>query len=58
MENRKVQGYREPLMIIAAARGGIRFEMLINTAVRVGDKEGMIGRKTVELNRNQTPDLG
>ena len=58
MENRKVQGYREPLMIIAAAGGGIRFEMLINTAVRVGDKEGMIGRKTVELNRNQTPDLG
>ena len=53
-----MQGYREPLMIIAAAGGGIRFEMLINTAVRVGDKEGMIGRKTVELNRNQTPDLG
>ena len=35
-----------------------RSAMFNTTSIRVGDAEGRIGRKTVELNQNQTPDRG
>ena len=62
MEKRTEKWYRYPAVMTPEAGGGTRLRMLTITAGRVGDEEGrrrmMIGRKTAELNRNQTPDQG
>ena len=58
MSKRTELGDREPMEIMAAVGGGTRSGMLTTTVVRVGDEEGRRGRKTAELNRNQTPDRG
>ena len=46
--------------MMAAVGVGTRSGMLMTTTGRVGDvyEEVRRGRKTVELNRNQTPDQG
>ena len=47
------QGYRDPAVTTSAVVGETRSGMLMTTACGVVDKEG---RKTTELNQNQTTD--
>ena len=52
---RKDWGYRNPILMMAAVIGETKLEMLQTTNSAVGNKEGRRGRKTTELNQNQTP---
>ena len=50
------QGDSNTAATTVVVRGGTRLGMLTTTVGGVGDKEGRIRRKTVELNWNQTTD--
>ena len=52
------RGDRDPAVTMVEVRGGTMSGMLMTNTGGVGNKEGSIWRKTVELNRNQTPDQG